>query len=87
MAREGKKYVEAVFKNFTAACGKHVATSYNDIGGWQLEHNSTYGGYQIQEITSASGGVDLPLGAARMKASQFTEAMHFAMRALQAAGC
>lgn len=84
MAREGKKYVETVFKNFTEACGKHVASSWDDVGGWQLDHNSIYGGYVIHEVSNSSGGVSEPFGSTRMKASQFTEAMHFAMRALRA---
>ena len=81
--RTGKKYVEAVFKRFCEAMGKHVAEDYKDVGGYSLDHNSIYGGYVIEEIHGASGGVDHPFGSNRMKAGAFTDAMHFAMRAIE----
>lgn len=81
MARTGSKEVKAVFKHFCDACGRDVATKYNDVGAWELDHNGIYGGYVINEISS-SGGVNQPFGPVRMKASSFVDAMRFAMRAI-----
>lgn len=81
--RTNKKYIEAVFDRLLNALGKRRATSYSDVGGWQLDHNSIYGGYNIEEIASTSGGVSQPFGPMRMKAGPFAEAMQFALRALE----
>ena len=78
-----KKHIQAVFERLVDACGKHIAHGYNDVGGWQLDHNSVYGGYNIEEIANESGGIRHPFGPVRMKAGAFAEAMHFALRALE----
>jgi hypothetical protein len=80
--RTSRKDVERVFKRLVDACGRHVAESYNDVGGWQLDFNSVYGGFVIEEIVTASGGVSHPFGDSRLKAGPFVDAMRFAERAL-----
>jgi len=78
-----KKHNQAVFERLVDACGAHVAHGYNDVGGWRLDYNGLYGGYNIEEIANESGGVRQPFGATRMKAAVFADAMHFALRAIE----
>ena len=59
--------------------GKYKA----NVGNWTLSHNSTYGGYVIEQIYNAAGGVSQPFGSRRYKPTQFIEMMRFAMDALE----
>ena len=77
------KQVEGLFRTLVKACGKHVATSYKDVGGWELEYNAAYGGWQIREIVNESGGASDPLGSTRRKNTEMWSTMHFALRVLE----
>lgn len=83
MATVSKKLVENKFKRFVQALGGKVATAWNDVGAFALDHNSVYGGYTVVQIVNASGGVSSPFGYHRMKASQFVDALDFATQALE----
>jgi hypothetical protein len=77
-----KKDVEGRFEMFAHACGKRIATSYNDVGAWRLDENTVYGGWNIEEIHNKGGGVSHPFGPMRHKSSEFVAMMSFAMDAI-----
>ena len=52
------------------------------VGVWELDHNSIYGGYVIQEIHNDAGGVCLPLGGTRVKGEELLRMIHAAHCAL-----
>lgn len=79
-----QKQVIGLFKTLTQACGKHVAKSHHDIGGWQLDYNSVYGGWQIQEIHNESGAVSDPMGSTRRQSTEMWYTMQFALRTIEA---
>ena len=83
MSRITDKQVHGFFATFARATGHRVARSYNDVGAWRLDYNGVYGGYVVEEIVNSSGGVSLPLGEGRRKATEMWYAMHFALRTLE----
>jgi hypothetical protein len=58
-----------------AAQGKRIAKKFDDVGAWQLDCNSTYGGCEIQQITNKGGGVNNL--TKRLTPAVFCEAVHF----------
>ena len=82
--RTTKAQVEGIFKRLAEACGKRIATSYNDVGAWRLDYTACYGGYNIEEIDNERGGISQPMGGQRMKAGEFWSACYFALRAIEA---
>jgi hypothetical protein len=78
------KQVEGLFKTFAQACGKHLAKSHSDVGGWQLDYNSAYGGWMILEITNESGGATDPMGSTRRPTTEMWYTMQFALRTIEA---
>lgn len=85
MARISKSLIENNFKWFVQALGGRIATSYNDAGAYRLDYNGTYGGYNIEKISNAGGGISQPFGSARMKAEPFLDAIILATRAIEIA--
>lgn len=85
MAAIKRKDIENNFKWFVDAIGGKMASSWNDIGGYAINHNSTYGGYQIVQISNASGGQHEPFGSMRRKGQDFVDTLHFAVRAVEEA--
>lgn len=77
------KNVRNFFPIFAKAMGKRVAKAYNDVGAWRLDHDGMYG-YAIEEISNVGGGVSMPFGYTRRKASEMWYAMRFALDALAA---
>ena len=65
------------------ATGNRIARSWNDVGGWELDANPTYGGYVINEIVNEHGGVTRPFGDQRHPARQFCEMVNFAIGVLR----
>ena len=51
---------------------------YGTVGGWMLDHNSIYGGWQIQEVDNAMGGIDCPLGHKRHSTKALYDMICFA---------
>jgi hypothetical protein len=58
--------------------GKNVA----QIGCWQYDHNSIYGGGVIEEIMNEGGGIDQPFGSRRLKPDTFCVAVNMAEKAV-----
>jgi hypothetical protein len=79
--RTSQKEVRQVFARFLHVFGLRAAESYNDVGGFLLDHASMYGGYQIEQIVSEGGGVTHPFGDSRMQAGAFVDCLRFAMAA------
>ncbi len=55
--RYTKRDATIAFERLCETKNKRVATSYNDVGAWQLDCNHMYGGYRIEEIVNDSGGI------------------------------
>jgi len=83
--RYTRKQIEAYFTRFVKTIGGKVATSYNDVGGYILDYNANYDGYQIAQIENIHGGQRLSfLGGQRFKAAQFVTIICFAIDAIDA---
>lgn len=81
--RTTKAEVNAVFARFVKAIGGRVAESYNDIGGYGIDYNPTYGGYHVYRVDNAAGGQNLPFGSRRMKPGEFVDCLRFATEVVQ----
>lgn len=81
--RTTKVEVIAVFKLWVAAINGDVGVMYNNVGGYQLDHSSVYGGYVISRICNPQGGVSHPLGNNRLPAYYFVQALRMSMRSLE----
>ena len=79
--RTTRAEVDATFRTFCAQSGLRAATAWNDVGGLQLDYNSAYGGFQVQRIENASGGVSLPFGAGRLPHGAMADTFRFASAA------
>lgn len=82
--RISKKNVEALFNAFVKAIGGHIATNYNDIGGYDLNY-SQYGGFEINRIMNDSGGLTQPFGMTRRKTTEMYYTLSFAIKAIEEA--
>lgn len=83
MSRRTRRDAEAALALLVKRLPKHVATSYNDIGGWALDWAP--GGAMVTEIVNGSGGVTCPLGYARRSPAEFCTAISFALACLDVA--
>lgn len=81
--RYSRKDAESAFHTLCLVLGRRAATSWNDVGAWQLDWASEYGGYVVQEIMTDSGAVTCPLGDLRRTAREFCESVYFVRRALE----
>jgi hypothetical protein len=79
--RTTRKDVESALVLFCKAFGYHLAGSWNDVGGLQLDHAACYGGYVVEEITSKGGAVSRPFGDYRRPAGEMRDTLLFAYRA------
>ena len=86
MQRYTKKDAVKAFELLCGYLGKRLATTWNDVGGWQLDHNAVYGGYVVQEIVSKGGGISHPFGHSRRNAREFCDAVRFVRDALEVKG-
>ncbi len=77
------KDAEQCFENLLRTLGRHRARSYNDIGGWKLDYNPTYGGVVIEEIVNEGGGITHPLIPTRLTPREFCQTVNFTIHALR----
>lgn len=82
MARTTRKQVEGIFAVFIKVIGGHVATSYNDVGGYRLDY---YQGYNVEQIINEGGGIKHPFGPQRRKAEEMWNTLYFAIDAVRVA--
>jgi hypothetical protein len=80
--RTTKSEVEAVFKQWLTAIGGREAKSYNDVGGYCLDHNSVYGGWEIQQIHNEHGGVSVVIYT-RLSSFYFVSALRMSIASFQ----
>jgi hypothetical protein len=85
MARTTRKMVDSAFARFVAQIGGAIAKSYNDVGGYTLDYNGVYGGYQVVQILSETGAQTCPFGYMRRKAAEMADTLNFACDALRVA--
>jgi len=82
MARTSAANVKGLFEHLVRALNGHMATSYNDVGGWRLDYNPVYGGYNIERIATKSGAVEQPFGSERHRAEEMWQMMRFGLNCL-----
>lgn len=82
MARTTRKQVEGIFAVFVNSIHGHVATDYNDVGGYSLDYASAYGGYRVERVENEQGGVTTPLGNTRRPATEMWHTLYFATDAI-----
>jgi len=80
--RTSRKEVEGVFRLWVEAIGGVQAKSYNDVGGYRLDFNSVYGGYEIERVCNEHGGVNVVTGG-RLSATEFVSALRVSMRSIE----
>jgi hypothetical protein len=78
-----KSQVSGLFAHLARACGRRVATAFNDVGAWGLDYNPVYGGYVIYEVANEGGAQHHPFGSERHKAAPFWYMMRFALTAIE----
>lgn len=64
-SRTTKADIELWFGHLCNDLGKRVATSYDDVGAWRLDYVACYGGWNIEEICTESGGIRHPFDSRR----------------------
>lgn len=62
--------------------GKRRAKSYNDVGAWRLGE-STFYGFNVEEIVNVNGGISHPLGMVGKSAREFCACVHFLRAAFE----
>lgn len=77
--RTSKREVEAVFKTWCAVFQGRAAWDYRDVGAYRLDYASCYGGWRIERICNASGGVD-DVFPYRLRSWEFVTALRIAIR-------
>jgi len=59
---------------------------YGTVGAWRLDHAGCYGGWQIQEMDNAGGGISCPMGYHRFRSRQMYDMICFARAAIRLRG-
>lgn len=91
MDRYTKKHAEqcanrlaVVLKKKMGKCWKTVdGKNVAEIGCWSYDHNSIYGGGNIEEIINEGGGITHPFGSKRLKPETFCDATSMSERAVE----
>ena len=71
-----RKDVENALELLCKRAGWRVATSYKDVGGFQLSHD--IGGWNVERVSGPTGGVCQPFGAKRRTNREMFDTLHFA---------
>lgn len=80
--RTSKKEVTSIFDLWLVAVKGRKAKTYGDVGGYCLNYNSVYGGYNIERIVNKHGGVTVVLDQ-RMTIEPFVYALRMSMRTIE----
>jgi hypothetical protein len=80
------KNIKGLFEHFAKACGKRLATRFDDVGAWGLDYNPVYGGVVIYEVANTGGAQSHPFGSERHKPQELWYMMRFAMDAMRVKG-
>lgn len=82
--------IKTTFEHYLKAFGFKAAPPFkpgmppHSREGLFLDHNATYGGWEIRGHSKGSGGEHQPIRATRMGTREFYEAMWFAIRSMDA---
>jgi hypothetical protein len=90
MSKVKREWIEAATERLAKKCGKEYGDPWykvgvenrSRVGVWQLDHNSVYGGYVIEETCNDAGAVTRPLGDTRLSGPDMLEALRMAERAV-----
>ncbi len=87
MTRISREHLELCTALVAKQCGRHMAESYDDVGGWTLDSMNPGDGrtYAIEGITTAGGGTTRPLGNRRFTARELEAALYMASTAIELA--
>lgn len=77
MERITKSDVGRAFQRWLDLIGGREAKAYNDVGGYMLDNNGTYGGVRIVQVTTPGGG-EHNVTARRYKFREFVDMVQFA---------
>ena len=82
MTRTTKREVNGAFEALLRAIKGRKAESWNDVGGYDLTHNGTYGGYVIERVHDVHGSITRPFGDQHRPAGEMYSALWFAVGAI-----
>lgn len=80
--RTTKMEVIGVFRLWLAGINGREAKTYNDVGAYRLDHNAVYGGWRVERICNAQGGVSDVFNN-RLSAYYFVCALRNAVRSIE----
>ena len=80
--RTSKKEIESAFRVWLGAIGGKYAETYNDVGGYTLDYNTTYGGWRIEQVTTDGGGIR-EINYGRMSSGEFKHALNLASESVR----
>jgi len=83
MERYTIKDAEKALDRLLVAIGGHRAKDYKDVGGYQLDYNTFYGGIRVDRIVNEAGGVTNPFGMHRVKPYDFCQMVDFTIKAIE----
>lgn len=72
-----KAMVGTQFERFLENLGLRKANSWNDVGGYSLDYQSSYGGYVINVVHNEHGGIDCPFGHGRRSTKEMFDVLQF----------
>lgn len=79
-----KEQLARAFEYFCSEYGYRIAKSYDDHGALRLDHNSIYGGYNIERIADEGSGISFPFDSGnRHSATELYDMLWFAIRVKQ----
>lgn len=81
--RCAENLAHALKKKFGKCWKREGNENVAEIGCWEYDHNSVYGGGTIHEIMNKGGGVDEPFGSRRLKPDTFCSATKMAVKAIE----
>ena len=73
---------EEATRRLAGALDKHYAKSYDDVGAYECDYNTVYGGAVIAEITNTSGAISHPFGMMRRKPQDFIDTINFTLHVI-----
>lgn len=78
-----KKELQIMFNRFLKTIGERPAEHSRDEDGFNLEHNSVYKGYMIDQITNDKGAIRHPFINLRMSKSEMYQCLWFACNVIE----
>jgi hypothetical protein len=81
--KSAERLANTLGKKFGKCWTKKGNRNVAEIGCWTYDHNSVYGGGNINEIVNESGGVREPFGSRRLKPESFVNAVNMSIKSVE----